>query len=602
MSNLNKVLLPKALRPGPPPAALRILLLCDNAHDGARLAAGLNRLEKPVLDVEQVEGIDEAKRALNRQDYDVILMWADPTLQGSAVTLQHLLDGAVETPVVAITRNDETEFSEQMLSLGAQDCITQATFADAALLRRVLRYAAARKAAQRQIARLQNFDSLTNLLNRDSLRDTLRQLVAKAAAEQSLVAVLMLNLDRFKVVNETLGPSRGDKLLQEVSNRLRSCLTETDILARYNGDEFVAVSTGIGSPQEATLVAQKLLNALSRPVVIEGHEVYVTGSIGITVFPGDGEDSDVLLSNADAAVSRAKDLGRNHYQFYTLDMNAKTNRRLSLESELRRALDRGEFVLHYQPQFDLNQRRITGFEALARWEHPQLGLIPPNDFIPLAEETGLIAPLGEWVLGEACAQAKAWQAAGYRDLRMSVNISSRQFFQENVLETVTRTLEKTRLPPNCLELELTESAVMQDPDEATVTLCLLSNMGIRIAIDDFGTGHSSLNHLKRFPIDCLKIDRSFVTDVTVNTEDSAIVQAIIAMAHSLKLDVVAEGVETIEQLRFLESYKCDMIQGYLVSRALTAEQITRTFLPQSGSRPEILPFGLAAASALQSRG
>lgn len=602
MSNLNKFFLPKALRPSTPPAALRVLLLRDNAQDDAKLATCLNRLEKPVLDVEQVEGIDEAKHALDRRDYDLILMCAGATVQGSMVTLQHLLDCAADTPIVVITQNDETEFSEQMLSLGAQDCTTRAVLADADSLRRVLRYAAARRAAQRQIARLQNFDSLTNLLNRDSLRDALRRLVAKAAAERSLVAVLMLNLDRFKLVNETLGPSRGDKLLQEVSSRLRSCLTDTDILARYNGDEFVAVSTGLGSAPEATLVAQKLLNALSRPVVIEGHEVYVTGSIGITVFPGDGEDSDVLLSNADAAVSRAKDLGRNHYQFYTLDMNAKTNRRLSLESELRRALDRGEFVLHYQPQFDLSQRRITGFEALARWEHPQLGLIPPNDFIPLAEETGLIAPLGEWVLGEACAQAKTWQAAGHRDLRMSVNISSRQFFQENVLETVTRTLEKTHLAPNGLELELTESAVMQDPDEATVTLCLLSNMGIRIAIDDFGTGHSSLNHLKRFPIDCLKIDRSFVTDVTVNTEDAAIVQAIIAMAHSLKLDVVAEGVETIEQLRFLESYKCDMIQGYLVSRPLTAEQIGRTFLPNAGNRPEILPFGLAAASALQSRG
>nr|ART35886.1 B338 [uncultured bacterium] len=603
MSNSNKFASPKALRrPNTPPAVLRVMLVRCNGQAGAKLGVCLSRLKKPALDVEQVASVDDARRALTQHDYDVILLCADATLQGSTVALRHLQDCAADTPIVAITQNDETEFSEQMLSLGAQDCVALATLADEDFLRRILRYAAARKAAQRQIAHLRNFDSLTGLLNRDSLRDTLQRLVAKAAAEQSLVAVLMLNLDRFKLVNETLGPSRGDKLLQEVSSRLRSCLAESDILARYNGDEFVAVSTAVGSPQETTLIAQKLLNALSRPVVIEGHEVYVTGSVGITVFPGDGEDSDVLLSNADAAVSRAKDLGRNHYQFYTLDMNAKTNRRLSLESELRRALDRGEFVLHYQPQFDLSQRRIAGFEALVRWEHPQLGLIPPNDFIPLAEETGLIAPLGEWVLGEACAQAKVWHAAGHRDLRMSVNLSSRQFFQENVLETVTRTLDKTHLPPGCLELELTESAVMQDPDEATVTLCLLSNMGIRIAIDDFGTGHSSLNHLKRFPIDCLKIDRSFVTDVTVNTEDAAIVQAIIAMAHSLKLDVVAEGVETIEQLRFLESYNCDMIQGYLVSRPLTAEQITRTFLPDAGSRPEILPFGLAAAGALQSRG
>jgi diguanylate cyclase (GGDEF)-like protein len=487
-----------------------------------------------------------------------------------------------------------------MIEHGALDCLVMSDTDDSAL-RRVLRYSADRKRTRQHIAWLKNFDTLTELPNRELLRTHLRDAIARSKGDNRLFAVLMLNLDRFKLVNETLGPSRGDRLLQEVSARLRSCLPESDLLARHNGDEFVVVSNGLSTAQDATFVAQKMLNALSRPVMIEGHEVYVTGSIGISVFPGDGEDSDVLISNADAAVSRAKEMGRNHFHFYTMDMNAKTTRRLSLESELRRALDRGEFVLHYQPQFDLAGRRITGFEALARWQHPDLGLVPPNDFIPLAEETGLIAPLGDWVLREACTQAKVWHASGHRDLRMAVNLSSRQFFQENVLETVTRALDKTRLPPGCLELELTESCVMQNPDEATVTLCLLNNMGIRIAIDDFGTGHSSLNHLKRFPIDCLKIDRSFISDVTVNPEDGAIVQAIIAMAHGLKLNVVAEGVETIEQLRFLESFGCDMIQGYLVSRPLTAEQITRTFLPQSGARPEILPFGLAAAGGLQSR-
>jgi diguanylate cyclase (GGDEF)-like protein len=580
---------------------LRVLLVHSEAQAGTDALRRLSRMKNPACRTRHVTSLSDAISALDKDDYTVVLLGAAATLQENMTNVDRLAQSAAETPVVMLSDSEDEIFAAEMIEHGALDCLVMAETSDNTL-RRVLRYAEETRRTRRHIAWLKNYDALTELPNRELLRAHLDEAVAQAKADNRLLAVLMLNLDRFKLVNETLGPSRGDRLLQEVGSRLRACLPESDFLARHNGDEFVAVSQGLSTAQDATLIAQKMLNALSRPVMIEGHEVYVTGSIGISIYPPDGDDSEILISNADAAVSRAKDTGRNHYQFYTLDMNAKTTRRLSLESELRRALERGEFVLHYQPQFDLAQRRITGFEALARWQHPDLGLVPPNDFIPLAEETGLIAPLGEWVLREACAQAKIWHTNGHRDLRMAVNLSSRQFFQENVLETVTRALDKTHLPPGCLELELTESCVMQNPDEATVTLCLLNNMGIRIAIDDFGTGHSSLNHLKRFPIDCLKIDRSFVHDVTLNPEDGAIVQAIIAMAHGLKLTVVAEGVETIEQLRFLESFNCDMIQGYLVSRPLTADQITRTFLPQSGQSPEILPFGLAAAGGLQSRG
>jgi diguanylate cyclase (GGDEF)-like protein len=580
---------------------LRVLLVHSEAQAATDALRSLSRMKNPACRTRHVTSLSDAISALGKDDYTVVLLGAAATLQENMANVDRLTQSATETPVVMLSDSEDEIFAAEMIEHGALDCLVMAE-TSANTLRRVLRYAEETRRTRRHIARLKNYDALTELPNRELLRAYLDEAVAQAKADNRLLAVLMLNLDRFKLVNETLGPSRGDRLLQEVGSRLRACLPESDFLARHNGDEFVAVSQGLSTAQDATLIAQKMLNALSRPVMIEGHEVYVTGSIGISIYPPDGEDSEILISNADAAVTRAKESGRNHYQFYTLDMNAKTTRRLSLESELRRALERGEFLLHYQPQFDLAQRRITGFEALARWQHPDLGLVPPNDFIPLAEETGLIAPLGEWVLREACAQAKIWHTNGHRDLRMAVNLSSRQFFQENVLETVTRALDKTHLPPGCLELELTESCVMQNPDEATVTLCLLNNMGIRIAIDDFGTGHSSLNHLKRFPIDCLKIDRSFVHDVTLNPEDGAIVQAIIAMAHGLKLTVVAEGVETIEQLRFLESFNCDMIQGYLVSRPLTADQITRTFLPQSGQRPEILPFGLAAAGGLQSRG
>ena len=580
-------------------ADVRVLVVHDETMAAVEATQRLSRLKHPTCQPHHVASPSEAVAALSQADYTVVLLRAAANLQDNFDHLDRLTAAASDTPIILLSDSEDDVFTAEVTEHGALDCLVKAETNDPAL-RRTLRYADEIKRTRRHVDRLKHYDPLTELPNRELLRAHLDTVVAQAKAENRLVAVLMLNLDRFKLVNETLGPSRGDLLLQEVATRLRSCLPQSDFLARHSGDEFVAVSQGISSAEDATLIAQKMLNALSRPVVIEGHEVYVTGSIGISVFPPDGDESEVLISNADAAVSRAKETGRNHFQFYTLDMNAKTSRRLSLETELRRALERGEFLLHYQPQFDMAERRIIGFEALVRWQHPQLGLVPPNDFIPLAEETGLIAPLGDWVLREACTQAKAWHSAGHRDLRMAVNLSSRQFFQENVLETVTRALEKTGLPAHCLELELTESCVMQNPDEATVTLCLLNNMGIRIAIDDFGTGHSSLNHLKRFPIDSLKIDRSFVRDVTLNPEDGAIVQAIIAMAHGLKLSVVAEGVETVEQLRFLESFSCDMVQGYLVSRPLPADQITRTFLPQNGQRPEILPFGLAAAK--QTRG
>lgn len=579
---------------------LRVLLVHNSSHGADHILQRLTQLHHRPCLIKSWTHTAEAAASLATEDYTLIFLVAAASLQETFRQFDRLADCAADTPVVVLCQSGDESFIQEIIEHGATDCLEVSSIDDQTL-RRVVRFAETSKRTQQHIAWLKNFDAVTELPNRDRLRAHLSEAIVRARHNDSLFSVLMLNLDRFKLINETLGQSRGDLLLQEIGTRLRSSLPTSDLLARHNGDEFVVVSHGLSVPEDATLIAQKMLNALSRPIMIEGHEVFITGSIGISVFPGDGADADVLISNADAAVSRAKDMGRNHFQFYTMDMDAKTTRRLSLESELRRALDRGEFLLHYQPQFDLAGQRITGFEALVRWQHPKLGLVPPNDFIPLAEETGLIAPLGEWVLQEACAQAVTWHANGHPNLRIAVNLSSRQFFQENVLDTVTRALNKTHLPPGCLELELTESCVMMNPDEAITTLRQIRDMGIRLAIDDFGTGHSSLNHLKRFPVDCLKIDRSFVNDVTANSEDGAIVQAIIAMAHSLKLQVVAEGVETIEQLRLLESYNCDMIQGYLLSRPLTAEQITLTFLPRIGQSPDVLPFGLAAAGRSPTR-
>ena len=584
----------------PKTADMHVLLVHPDVQEAELAQRHLMSLQRPACLVHYVATLDEAAATLDQKDYSLILMSAASSLRENFSQLDRLADCAPDTPIIILHQATDEVFADEIIEHGAMDCLVMSD-TDDNMLRRALRYAANTKYLRQHIAKLENFDALTELPNRDQLRAYLAKAISNAKSDDQIFAVLMMNLDRFKLVNETLGPNRGDRLLQEISTRLRDCLLESDLLARGHGDEFIAVAKGLSAAQDATLVAQKMLNALGRPILIEGHDVYVTGSIGISIFPGDGTDPEVLISNADAAVTRAKGIGRNSFQFYAMDLDAKTSQRLSLESELRRALNRGEFLLHYQPKFDLAARRVTGFEALVRWQHPERGMIPPNDFIPMAEETGMIAQLGEWVLRTACTQAKIWHDNGHPDLHMAVNLSSRQFFQENVLYTVTRALNDTLLPPSCLELELTESCVMQNPDEAVATLRQLHDMGIRIAIDDFGTGHSSLNNLKRFPIDSLKIDRSFISDVINNPEDGAIVQAIIAMAHGLSLKVVAEGVETLEQLRYLEFYTCDVIQGYLLSRPITADQVTKTFLPATGVSPDILPFGLAAAGGAPSR-
>ncbi len=514
--------------------------------------------------------------------------------------------------IVVCAPSDDARLAAEAQGWGAQDCLALGS-SDERMLGRALHHAIERMALTREIERLRRSDRLTGLPNRDVMRRRLAESVAaratreaaraphenppEGAAGAELMAVAMINLDRFRLINETLGQSRGDQLLQEVARRFGACLGPQDAIGRHGPDEFIALIESVKDTRAAAAIAQAMIDALAQPIAIEGHEVYVTCCIGISLFPVDGDEVETLIRSADTALTRAKSQGRNHFQFYTLDMNVKTARRLTLESDLRRAVERDELVLHYQPQLDLKTHKIAAVEALVRWQHPQYGLIPPGEFIPFAEESGLIVPIGEWVLRAACNQAREWLTAGYRDLRVAVNLSSRQFFQENVLDVVTRALRDSRLPPGNLELELTESAVMENPDEATVTLCLLANMGVRISIDDFGTGYSSLNHLKRFPIDSLKIDRSFVNDITANPDDAAIVKAILAMAYSLRLKVIAEGVETVEQLRFLEAHECDAVQGFLLSKPQPANDISRIFLPPPGQAPAAISLGLAASSA-----
>ncbi len=431
-----------------------------------------------------------------------------------------------------------------------------------------------RKLAEDQLRFIANHDSLTGLPNRTMFNEGLRHALHQGARYNRGIGVMFIDIDRFKVVNDSLGHSAGDRLLQECAKRLTECLRESDIVARLGGDEFVVMIENFSGPRDAITVAQKVLTNLSTPFFVDGQEFLVSASIGISAFPDDGKDAETLLKNADIAMYRAKDQGRNNYQFYSAQMNKHTFERLAMESSLRRAIERNEFLLHYQPKLDLCTGAIAGVEALVRWQHPDWGMVSPAQFIPLAEETGLIVQIGEWVLKTACDQNKLWRDQGIPPLRVAVNLSARQFAQKTLLGDVARIIAQSGLTPECLELEITESLVMTNPEHATETLRKLKAMGISLSIDDFGTGYSSLAYLKRFPIDCVKVDRSFIKDIPNDVDDMAITKGVIALGHSLRLKVVAEGVETAEQQDFLRANGCDEIQGYLFSKPLPAEEVT----------------------------
>ena len=428
-----------------------------------------------------------------------------------------------------------------------------------------------RKTHESQLERQANYDTLTGLANRNLFQDRLSQALISSRRNNRGLAVLFIDLDHFKQINDSLGHDAGDLLLTQVATRLTGNVREGDTVARQGGDEFVLILSEIREEDDVPVVAQKILQAMSAPFDINGRELHITCSIGIASYPKDGEDRQTLLKNADAAMYRAKELGRNNAQYYAAEMNLKAMERLVLENGLYHALERNEFLLHYQPQVDLRSGEIAGMEALVRWQHPELGLVSPAMFIPVAEDSGLIVSLGEWVLRTACAQNKAWQLAGFKPISVAVNLSARQFRQPDLAEMVAAILGETGLDPACLELELTESLVMQDVEKTIATLSKLKAMGIKLSIDDFGTGYSSLSYLKRFPIDTLKIDQSFVRDITTDPDDAAIAKTIISMAHDMQLRVIAEGVETEAQKSFLQQRHCDEMQGYLFSRPLPAE-------------------------------
>ena len=430
----------------------------------------------------------------------------------------------------------------------------------------------AAKTHQDELARQANHDSLTGLPNRNLLWDRIDHACTRTQRYGDFAAVAFVDLDNFKVVNDSLGHSLGDHLLRAVAARLESALRAMDTVARLGGDEFVLVLSDHKSAQSVSGELQRIVASFSQPFAVDGRDVYITASIGVALFPQDAKDPEALMKYAELAMYRAKEGGRNAYQMYTAELQTKVTERLALESKLRRALERGEFSLHYQPQVDLRTNRIFGCEALLRWNQPDLGMVSPAKFISLAEETGLIVPIGEWVVRTACLQNKAWQNASLPFVTVAVNISARQFREKNLLQVVAKILAETGLDPKYLELEVTESVIMHDAHNAIADLQAFRDMGVKLSVDDFGTGYSSLSYLKRFPVDRLKIDQSFVRDINADADDAAIAQAVVTLGHTMNLRVIAEGVETAEQLAFLRRNQCDEMQGYLFGKPVPAHE------------------------------
>jgi diguanylate cyclase (GGDEF)-like protein len=541
-----------------------------------------------------VGSAEDALSILSAEKFDLVLSDINMGGMSGLEMIPQVLASAPDTVVMMISGEQTIESAIEAMRVGAFDYVGKPFDLQhvRAAVRRALEHHSLLEAKRlyenhleelvrqrtAELNHLAYHDALTDLPNRILFEDRLTQALALSQRNRQTLGVLFLSLDRFKKVNDTLGHAQGYRLLKEVAGRLVRCVREGETVARFEGDEFAVLLPQINGTEDVIEITQQIREALKLPFTIDGQEIFVATSIGISLYADDGEDAPTLLKNAGAALYRAKEQGGDNYQFYTADMNAKALKRLALENSLRRALERREFVVYYQPQVEINTRQVVGMEALVRWQHPEMGLVCPAEFIPLAEDTGLITPIGEWVLRTACAQSRTWQDEGLAPLRVAVNLSARQFQQQDLSDMVVRILQETGLDSHDLELELTESSIMKNAESAVSTLRELKAMGVQITVDDFGTGYSSLGYLKRLPIDTLKIDQSFVRDVTTDPDDAALVMAMITLAHNLRLKVVAEGVETEEQLRFLHLLRCDEGQGYLFGKPVAADAFRQLLL------------------------
>jgi len=540
----------------------------------------------------EADSAEQALSALAKDNFDLVI--SDIRMGGMSglELVPHVHSIAPDCVVLMISGQNSIESAIQAMRAGAFDYITKPLdiqLVEAAVRRAITHHTLLEDKRRHEnhledlvqsrtakIERLAHFDSLTDLPNRLLFTDRLTQALKLPQRDNQMLGTLLLRLDRFKNVNDTLGHTIGDRLLRDFAERIKGAIGEEGTLARFEGDEFALLIPNIKGSGNVLNSLARIRDLLNGPFVLDEHKLYITFSAGISLSPTDGENAQELLKNAGVALNRAVSLGGNNYQFYRADMNARALARITMEAELRWALENGELTLHYQPQVELSTQRIVGAEALARWQHPKRGLLPAAEFIPLAEDTGLITLLGEWAMREACRQTARWQNAGAGDLRIAVNVAARQFQQEDFVKMVGDILAETLLAPSSLELEITETSIMQDPEHVIKLLTQLKALGVSIAIDDFGIGYSSLMYLKRFPIDRLKIDRMFVNDSTTDSDDAALVMTIITMAHNLHLNVMAEGVETEEQLRFLRLLKCDEGQGYFFARAVPPELFLAT--------------------------
>lgn len=552
---------------------MRVLHIEDDAELAALIARGVEKSDHGRVSIHHVADLKSALIAINRDEFDVVLTDLNlPDSQGTR-TIKRLVAVRRQMPVVVFSAVDEESAVIEILQSGAQEYIVKGR-GDGHTVVRALRQAIERKRAEMNLQRLAHYDSLTGLANRTLFHNRLEHALANASRRQNSVGLMVLDLDRFKTVNDTLGHQAGDRLLVLAAQRLQSCVRDSDTIARLGGDEFTIILEHLSDGSEPKLVAKKIIDAMASPFMLEGQDVYVTPSIGITLYPQDDDNVDGLLKNADAAMYQVKANGRNGFQFFTAGMNELAVQRIRIEAGLRQALERSEFVLHYQPKVNLQSERLQGVEALVRWQTQDAGMISPGEFIPIAEDTGLIIPIGEWVLRAGLLQMRSWLGSGLPVQRLAVNICSRQFRQSDVVAMVAAALSESGLGGEHLEVEITESVLMEDTEATINTLNGLKALGVRISVDDFGTGYSSLNYLKRFPIDTLKIDRSFVSDIPNDPDDAIITTAIIGLAHNLRRSVIAEGVETREQLHFLRENKCDEAQGFLFSKPLNVMQMT----------------------------